>query len=199
MTWRLSSFQLYLRQQRHHWWITPSQKKTKKKTPSATNSQAAAKWLQNALSAKHISVPHDGACVTTVLLLCYYWHNQECSKASLEWRLFTALAVNWGRLGWKKWNPTKQHALILDQCDANSLDQNWIIRVILREMKNKNAYQTDSEDSDGVHWLIVRILQLDLCVLPSKYHYTHLILMSRNHFKRCSHLEAVAGRRWRPV
>lgn len=177
-------------------------KKIKNKKP---HQQQTAKLLLN--DSKMLWLLNTSAFLMMghVLRLCYYCVItdiiQQCSKASLEWRLFTALAVNWGKLGWKKWNPTKQHALILDQCDANSLDQNWIIRVILREMKkiNKNAYQTDSEDSDGVHWLIVRILQLDLCVLPSKYHYTHLILMSRNHFKRCSHLEAVAGRRWRPV
>lgn len=54
------------------------------------------------------------------------------------------------------------------------------------------------DDSDGVRWLIVRILQLDLCVLPSKYYYTHLILMSCNHFKRCSRFGSRSGETMAP-
>lgn len=185
--------------------VTTSQQKKK------THRQQTAKLLLN--DSKMLWLLNTSAflIIGHVLRLCYYCVItdiiQEYLKASLEWLLFTALAVNWVETGvkknetqpsntlwfwtsvtWTVWMRTESLEWFSERrCDPQ------------KKNKNKNAYQTDSDDSDGVRWLIVRILQLDLCVLPSKYYYTHLILMSCNHFKRCSRLEAVAGRRWRPV
>lgn len=78
--------------------ITTSQKK-KKKNPSATNSQAAAKWLQNALAAKHISILRNRACVTTVSLLCYYRHHPRILESLFG---MTSLYCIRGETGVKK-------------------------------------------------------------------------------------------------
>lgn len=143
-------------------------------------------------------------CVITVLLLCYYRHHPRILESLFGMtslyciRGETGVKKNethpsnmlwfWTSVTWTVWIRTESLEWFSERrCDPP------------KKKKKKNAYQTDSDDSDRVRWLIVRILQLDLCVLPSKYYYTHLILMSCNHFKRCSRLEAVAGRRWRPV